>query len=397
VVGAVLWVIAAHALWSSTSTVPASLHLRDLPSDRFFSDSFLERSASYTRFLEIEGVLAIVTLLAVLGAYARYGHRLMRESASGRIGTGMMLGMLGLAVVWLAWLPFGLVSTWWQRRYGVSHQGYVDWLFESFFSLGGQFLFVSLALLVAMGLAGWLRKWWWAAAAPVFVGLALLFTIVSPNLVPNTAPLDDPRLLADARALERSEGETGTKVEVQDVNRNTTAANAEATGFGPTRTVILWDTLVDGKFSRREIRLAMAHELAHLAHNDPLKGVGWLALFLIPATALIALLTRGRGGLARPEAVPVALFVLVALQLLAAPLLNVVTRRQEAAADWSAISATGEPGANRALMRRLSIKSLNAPDPPAWSYALYSTHPTTMQRIAMTYAWEDWSRRRAAR
>lgn len=386
-VGVALWAWGAHALWSST--VPASLHLPHVDASRFFSASFLQRSASYQRFLEIEGLLAWATLLIVLAVYARRGHRLMRESAAGRIGTGILLGMLGFAVVWLAEVPFGLAAVWWQRRHGVSHQGYLEWLVNSFFSLGSEFLFIALALAVAMGLAGVLRRWWWVAAAPVFVGLALLFTFASPYLVPSTSPLRDPQLLADARALERSEGVGDTKVRVQDVHRFTSAPNAEATGFGATRTVILWDTLLDGRFSDREIRVVIAHEMAHLAHNDVLERVGWLALFLIPATALIACLTRSRGGLARPESVPTALLVLVALQLIATPLFNMVSRREEAAADWSALTATREPATDRALMHRLAITSMSAPDPPGWAYALYATHPTVMQRIAMAYAWEE--------
>jgi STE24 endopeptidase len=389
-VGVALWVWAAHALWSST--VPASLHLPHLDESRYFSASFLERSASYQRFLEVEGLFAMATLLVVLAVYARRGHRLMRESAAGRIGTGMLLGMLGFALVWLAEVPFGLVALWWERRHGVSHESYIPWLIGSFLSLGSEFLFISMALAVAMGLAGVLRRWWWVVAAPIFVGLALLFTFVSPYLLPGTSAVHDPWLLSDARALERSEGVSETRVRVQEAHSFTSAPNAESTGFGPTRTVILWDTLLDGRFNHSEIRLVMAHEFGHLANDDALKRVGWLALFLIPATALVAFLTRSRGGLARPEAVPVAILVLVALQLLATPLFNIVTRRQEAAADWAALNATHEPATDKALKRRLAITSLSAPDPPSWAYVLYNTHPTAMQRIAMAYAWEERSR-----
>ena len=388
--GAALWAWAAHALWSTA--VPGSLHLPHLDPHRFFSDSFLQRSSSYERFLSVEALLADLALLAVLAVYAWRGHRLMRESAAGRIGTGMLLGMLGFAIVWLAQVPFGLVAVWWQRRHHVSHQGYLGWLVESFLGLGSEFLFVSLALVVAMGIAGVLRRWWWVVAAPVFVCLALLFTFVSPYLVPDTEPLRDPQLLSDARALERSEGVSAPKLVVQDVHRFTTAPNAESTGFGSTSTVILWNTLLDGRFNRSEIRMVMAHELGHLAHDHSLKRVGWLALFLIPAAALIAFVTRRRGGLARPEAVPLALFVLVALQLLVMPLSSVVSRRAEAEADWSALQATHEPATTRSLMRQLGTTSLSAPDPPGWSYALYADHPTIMQRIAMSYAWEEWSR-----
>ena len=383
---AALWIWAAHALWDSTAL--PSLHLPQLDPHRFFGEAFLRRSATYERFLAIEGLLASVTLVAVLAIYARRGQRLMRESAAGRVGTGMLLAMLGFALVWLAEAPFGLVALWWERRYHVSHQGYVSYLLGSFLGLGSKFVFVCVGVAVAMGLAGAMRRWWWLAAAPAFAGLILLFVFVSPYLIPETSAVRSPALQVEASALERIEGSGKARLRVQDVHRFTTAPNAESTGLGPSRTVVLWDTLLHDGFSRPEIRFVIAHEVGHLAHEDPLKRVGWLALFLVPALGAIAFFARRRGGLAQPEAVPVALLVLVVAQLLAAPLLNVVTRRQEAAADWAALAATREPATDRALMRRLAAKSLADPDPPSWVYGLYENHPTIMQRIAMADAWE---------
>jgi STE24 endopeptidase len=389
--GAALWLLAAGLLWNTT--VPDSVHLPDVAASRFFGDHFLDRSASYVRFLAIDSLLAALALVAVLVFYARRGARFMRESAAGRVGTGIFLAMLGFCVAWLSQVPFGLLAVWWQRRYGVSHQGYLEWLFGSFFSLGSEFIFVALAFAVAMGLAGVLRRWWWAVAAPIFVAIALLFTFLSPYLIPETQPLQDRSLVADARALERRQGVEEARLRVQEVHRFTTAPNAETTGFGPTSTIVLWDTLLDGRFSDEEIRLVLAHEIGHLAHDDPLKRVGWLALFLLPAWGLVALFTRRRGGLARPEAVPIALLVLIALQLLVTPAFNVVSRRDEAAADWAALEATREPSADRSVMNKLATTSLSAPSPPSWIYVLFENHPTIMQRIAMADAWEEWSRR----
>lgn len=61
-----------------------------------------------------------------------------------------MLGMLGFAAVW------------WERRHGISHQGYVSAVLEGFLSLGGELLFVSVALRIAMA-RGVQHRWWWAA------------------------------------------------------------------------------------------------------------------------------------------------------------------------------------------------------------------------------------------
>lgn len=386
IVGAALWAWAAVALWQSTEL--PSLDLPHLDPHSFFSDSFLHRSATYERFLAILGVLGLVTVVAVLVVYARHGHRLVRESAAGRVGTGMLLAMLGFAVVWLAEVPFGLVALWWQRRYGVSHQGYLTHLLDSFLGLGSQFVFLCLGIGIAMGLAGVMRRWWWLAVVPAFVGLAALFSFVSPYLIPDTSAIDNPTLVAEARALERIEGAPHARLREQEVHRFTDAPNAEALGLGPTSTVVLWDTLLRDGFSREEIRLVLAHEVGHLAHHDPLKRLGWLALFLLPAWGLVALFTRRRGGFAQPESVPIAILVLVAFQLLATPLLNVTSRRQEASADWAALQATHEPATEKAVMRKLATKSLSDPDPPFWAYALYENHPTIMQRIEMADAWE---------
>jgi STE24 endopeptidase len=387
---AALWALAAHALWHSS--VPSGLRLPHVDPRSMFSAAFLKRSSSYERFLDVDALLGDITLVVVLALYARRGHRLMRESAAGRIGTGMMLGMLGFAVLWLAEVPFEVAAVWWERRHGVSHQGYVSSVLASFFTLGAKFIFVSLALLLAMGLAGVLRRWWWVVAAPAFAALALLSTFLSVYLIPDTHPLRNATTAADVRELARIEGVPGTRADVQQVERRTTAPNAESVGFGSTRRVILWNTLLDGRFSRDEVRVVIAHELGHISHDHILKGVGWLALFLLPAAGLVALFTRRRGGLARPEAVPVALFVFVVLQLLTMPLTNIVSRRDEAEADWSALRATHDPAAARSLFANLATTSLANPNPPAWSYVLFADHPTIVQRIGMVDAWQARSR-----
>jgi STE24 endopeptidase len=379
------WALAAHALWHSS--VPAGVRLPHLHAREFFAPAFLARSASFDRFLEIELLLEIAALVVVLALYARRGHALMRESAAGRVGTGILLGMLGFALAWLTQAPFGLVAVWWERRHHISNEGYVSSLLSSFLGLGARFIFIALALLLAMGIAGYARRLWWALAAPAFVGLALLFAFVSPYLIANTSSPKDPTLNAEAASLARTEGVPGTKVLVQNVHRYTTAPNAEAAGFGATRRLILWDTLLDGRFTRGEVRVVIAHELGHIAHGHTLRRVGWLALFLIPMAALIALATRARGGMARPEAVPVALFVYVVLQLVTLPLWNIVSRHEEAEADWSALRATRDPASAQRLFEELARTSLADPDPPSWSYVLSGTHPTIMQRIAMVHAW----------
>ena len=383
--GAALWVLAALALLKTT--VPGDLRLPATPASRYFTSAQLDQSGSYETFIEVNGILSGIALVAALAVYARHGHRFTRESAAGRIGTGMLLGMLGFAFVWLAQLPFGLAQLWWERRHAVADQDYVTWVIDDFLALGGTFLFISAALVIVMALARPLPRTWWAPGAAVFVALTLLLALVSPYLLPDVHPLRRPALAADARQLARAEGVAGTEVSVQRVRRFTDEPNAGALGLGPTRRVVLWDTLLDERFSRPELRAVLAHEFAHVARGHILRDVGFFALFALPAALLIFAVTRGRGGMARPEAVPVALLVLVLLQLAASPLQNAVSRRLESEADWQALQTTRDPQGAIALYRELAVAARQRPDPPGWIVTLSHSHPPIMDRIRMAEAW----------
>jgi STE24 endopeptidase len=204
-------------------------------------------------------------------------------------------------------------------------------------------------------------------------------------------------LLASAQKLERAEDVKGTPVDVEEVRTLTSAPNSEAAGFGPSRRVIVWDTLLDGRFSDREIRFVLAHEFGHLARRHIPKLIGWYALFALPGAFLIALSVRRRGGLRNPEAVPLALFVMVVLQLLAQPLQAAISRHVEAEADWMALRTTRDPNAGLALFRHLTTTTLSEPNPATWDYLLLEDHPTPMQRIAMVKAWQQRYAASAAR
>ena len=347
----------------------------------------IDRARRYETFLRWEFLVSQLVLLGVLGLYARHGIRFARESAAGRIGTGMLLGMIGLALVWISQVPFQLVEVWWSRRYDQTDSGYIETLFANWWSLAAEFLFISFALTVVMALAGRFPRRWWIGAAPVFVGLGLLFAFVYPYLAP-TEPLRDPALAADARGYAREQGIDPIPVRVEDVTDFTNAPNAYAAGVGPTRRIVFWNTLLDGSFGDGEVRVVLAHEVAHHSRNHIFEGVAWYALFALPGAWLIAVVTRRRGGMANPAAVPLSLLVVVALNLLSLPVYNAISRHMEAEADWIAHETVERPDAASALFANFTIRSLNDPDPPRWSYYLFDSHPSVKERIAMAEAWE---------
>jgi STE24 endopeptidase len=382
---AAVWAVAAYLLWRTT--VPSGLGLPAVDPTSIFSPEDLRRAIHYDRFVRWDLLATQIVLIAGLAIYAVYGARFVRESAAGRIGTGMLLAMLGLGLLWIVQLPFGLAELWWQRRYNVSHTSYGAWVVDNWLALGSEFLFISFAILIVMGLAGPLRDWWWIPGGFVFVGLALLLTFVFPYLLPGQRPLRDEALVAQAKEYERQLGVGDIPVRVQDVGTETTMPNAEAVGLGPTRRVILWETIVRPPFTFEQQRIVVAHELGHHARKHLWKGIAWYALFAFPGAFIIARVTRRRGGMREPEAVPLSLLVLTVLSFLALPVENVITRHIESEADWVALQLTGDPQNAEAAFKNFTVSALADPDPPLWDYVLIENHPTVVQRIGMAEAW----------
>jgi STE24 endopeptidase len=390
-----LLVAAGLAVWLATrlwrTGVPADLPHPPVNVDDAFGGRFVARAESYQRVARLLAVLGQVTLIATLAVYALRGARFTRESAAGPIGTGFLLGMLGFAIVWLVQLPFLLIGVWWMRRHDVTDTGYVDAVVGALAQLASQFLFVCFALLIAMGLARLLHRRWWIPASAAFVGLVAAYAFLSPYLLLGL-PNASRGLRAEAAQMADREGlHDHPRVQILEVREFTNQPNAFATGLGPSRRVVLFDTLAD-EFPRAEVRSVLAHEVGHLARDHIAKGIGWFAVVVLPTAFVVALVTRRRGGLGEPSAVPLALFVVVVLGVVSAPLQNAASRRYEAEADWTALQATRDPVAMEKLHRDFVRRALADPDPPGWWQLMYGSHPTGKQRVQMARAWEDGAR-----
>jgi STE24 endopeptidase len=386
VAAAAAWVVAALYLWRTT--VPSDLRLPDLQAGDYLSGAEIREAERYATVERLLVVGSIVTTLLVLLVYAWRGARFLRESAAGPIGSGILLAMLGFAIVWLIVLPFGLLELWWQRKHDLTEAGYADVIVGGWLQLGAEFIGLSLAILIVMGFARLLPRLWWIPGAAVFVGLAALGAFVYPYLAGGDR-LDRPELTAAADELARKEGIEPVPVRELDVSELTTAPNAEAAGLGPSRKILLWSTILDGRFAEDELEFVLGHEIGHHARDHIAKGIGWYALFAFPGAWLIARATRRRGGMREPAAVPLAVFVLVVLQLAALPAFNAITRHMEEEADWAALEATEDPDAGRRLFEGFSVSLLADPDPPGWAIVAFETHPPTLDRIAMIEAWEE--------
>jgi STE24 endopeptidase len=376
-----LWLAAAFLLWRTS--VPAELRLPQVDARDVFGAEHLERSARYERGLQL---LWVGALLAELGVLALAVGLAPRARARGIIG-GVGLAAATFIAVWLARLPFVLAAHWWRRRYDVSRSDYGSILIDPWLERLGALAAACAAIALVMLLARRLGERWWLAGGPAFAALGAAFLLAQPFLlVPRLEPLRDQVLAADIKTLARRQGVGEIDVQVRDASRRTRAINAELYGVGPTKRIILWDTALDGRLDRAEIRSLAAHEFGHVEAEHIWKSIGWLFLFAVPGAYVVARVTRRRGGLGQPAAVPLALLTVTLLQVALLPAANAISRRYEAEADWLALRATNDPRASAGLTRRLAQASLAEPDPPRWARVLFKTHPSPLERIAMSRA-----------
>jgi STE24 endopeptidase len=393
-VAALAWCACA---WLLTRTTVPSLHLSGLDERRYFSAREVARARSYARgddALYAGGVVAQLVALVVL---AWRLPRSVRGMGLGRISSGIVAGMVLLVTLWFVGLPFSLAGLWWQHHWGLGPFDVGSWLVSQWSTLAPEAALAMALIVLLVGLAGRFRRWW-LIAAPVVVVCAAAFAFVSGWLMAAAShPPRDPWVTASAARLARLERVEGTPVRVEDVSSWTKEVNAVTVGFGPSTHVVLWNTLLDGRFSRREVDFVIAHELGHVRSRHIPKAIGWTALIVVPVLWLLALATRRRGGVGDPANLPFAFLVLTVLSLLALPVENAVSRRYEAEADWRALNTTRDPAADRHVFQQFARTSLEQPSPPLLDYVFSQNHPTLMQRIAMAEAWTARSGGRSSR
>jgi STE24 endopeptidase len=386
VLAACVWLVAASLLWRTA--VPGGLELRPVDVEAVFGARASEEAGDYRRVLRALWVGLVPAKLGALLLLVRAAPRLDLRLPGSSLLRGIQLGLISVVLLWVVWLPFATVGLWWRRKHDIARLGYGDLLLEPWPRYLGEGLVTAGAVGLAMLLSRRLGRRWWLVGGPAFVALVGTVLVLTPLVLsPRLAPLEDRGLAAEIERLAEREGVGEVRVEVENASRRTTVPNAEALGVGPTTRVVLWDTLLDGRFTDAEIRAIAAHELAHVGRDHLWKGIGWFALFALPCAWLLALLTDLRGGVHRPAVVPFAVLVVVALQLALLPATNVVSRRYEAEADWLALEAARDPGAAASLFRKFTTTALDEPDDPKWVEVWLGTHPELVDRVAMARAW----------
>lgn len=358
-----------------------------VPVEDVFTATEVARAESFSGALRWWGWGSMAVNLLVVGLLGLSSR--VRERVGRLPGPWWVQVLAVVAVVEvvarLATLAFAVMARRHVREAGLSEQPWSGFARDL---VVGELLDVVVLGLLALVLVGAARRWrrGWpavvgAAVAALVVAGSFAYPLAVEPLFNSFEPLPEGELRTGVLALADAEGVAVEEVLVADASRRTTTLNAYVSGFGGTRRVVLYDNLVED-VPTDEALSVVAHELVHARHDDVLVGTALGAAGAAFAVGVLGLVL-GRRRMGDPRTVPLLLALLVVGTLLSAPVQSGISRRVELRADAESLGFTGDPAAFVALQRRLSLRSLSDPTPPAWSHWWFGSHPTVLVRVAL--------------
>ena len=398
-------------LWLNTRQVRyVAQHRHEVPQS-FASHISLaahQKAADYTlakaRFGLLHMAWGAVILLGwtLLGGLNALQGALLQWMEPGMVQQLVLLAAFA-AISGLLDLPFSLYQTFvLEARFGFNKNTPAIWL-------GDLLKSTLLAAIIGLPIA-WIILWfmgatgslWWLWAWGIWTGFQLLLMWIFPTYIAplfnKFEPLADESLKARVTSLMQRCGFAAKGLFVMDGSRRSAHANAYFTGFGASKRVVFYDTLLK-QLSPEEVEAVLAHELGHFKHKHITKRMigmfalslggfavlGWLSqqvwfytgLGVLPSTALAF------GQPSYDDALALLLFMLAlpVFTFWIAPLMAHFSRRDEFEADAYAMQqASGAALASALLKLYEDNASTLTPDPVYASY--YYSHPPAVERLA---------------
>ncbi len=357
--------------------------------------------ASGQRLILVGSLLAEGVVLVLLASGRPAATRRTLERLGARPVLGGAAAAAGLSVVVaVTTLPFGIAAHERSVDVGLSTQGIAGWFGDWGKSTAIGATLAGVVGTLALALMRRFRSRWWIPGSVGVVAAAAVLTWLAPVVL---APLFNkfetlPPGQARDDVLElagKADVDVGEVYRV-DASRRTNAINAYVNGLGPSKRVVLYDTLLED-LDRDERRSVVAHELAHVEGNDIGRGLLFVAiatpLALIFASGMAREIARRRGVEPGQPAFlpPFALAIAVAAFVIGIAG-NQLSRGVEARADTFALELTDDPRGLIGLQRELAARNVADPNPPDLYSALFRTHPEIVDRIGAALAWERGER-----
>jgi STE24 endopeptidase len=282
-------------------------------------------------------------------------------------------------------------SYWFDRQYGLSNYSLSLWIFDYVKALCLGTLLFSLMVFGIYGLIRRVPRWWWLL---LWGGVSIAifgYVAIAPygeHIYSNFQPLERGELRDRLESLADREGLELEDILVVDASRRTKKVNAYLSGSGPSKRIVLFDTLVEA-FTPREITMILAHELAHWKDPDDKRSYAIFSLTVFCVLALASSVLKWGTRIRRLHyssptdvaGLPVLFLTFFVVFQVLHPVNLAIKRAREAEADRQSIELVCDPEAFITTHVKLARLNHSYVDPPPLYVILFSSHPPFLKRI----------------
>ncbi|PKU22445.1 M48 family metallopeptidase [Telmatospirillum siberiense] len=355
------------------------------------------KAADYTLAKQKLAIFGALWGLAVTLAWLFFGitalHDLVGQFSATPLWAGTSLILAMIVISGVIDIPLDVVKTFGiETKFGFNRISprlfAMDWAKGVLLNLllGTPLIYGLLWLIGGMSGLWWLWAW---AGFLIFTGtLMAVYPIWIAPLFNKFKPLPDGEVKTRVETLLAKAGYRSGGLFVMDGSKRSSHANAYFTGFGRTKRIVFFDTLL-AKLTPDETEAVLAHELGHFHHRDTIRSIARLA-----AVSLIVFFWLGVAvkqpwftawmGLPASDAVAiiVAMICIGPVGLVFAPLTNWVSWKAEWRADAYAVALTGGGGHLSSALVKLSRDSASTLTPDPLFARFHYSHPPLPLRLA---------------
>ena len=277
-----------------------------------------------------------------------------------------------------------------EAKYGFNRTTVKTFVKDSFINLLLNFTISLLPIYFYYYIKIVLGNWVVLVSIVTLIIIMMLFNFLFPyfaKIFNKFTPLKDGELKTKLIALGEKCGYAFSNIYVIDASKRSTKDNAYFSGFGKTKRIVIYDTLLE-KYSVDEIVAIFAHELGHAIHKDTLKSLPNLIIFSIFAIIGFYLLTEysliytsfGFDSVNYGFAFIIFSGCFELINLIYGILINAISRKHEYAADKNAV-ILGYGDELIASLKKLAKNSFSYLSINPILQFVVGSHPTLEERI----------------
>jgi len=300
--------------------------------------------------------------------------------------------VMGFVVInYLISLPFSYYEKFViDAEYGFNKSSFGQWAKDTLISF---LIMIVLGSLVVWGIYAIMTNfalWWLWSFLFIFaivIGINMLYPTFRAMFFDKLKPLEDEELDSEIKRLMDATGFVSSGVFVSDASKRDARLNAYFGGFGKTKRVVLFDTLLE-KLTTKELLAVLGHELGHFAHGDIYKNIALVGAMLFAMFAIFGNLPESLYmELGLPQAPYVVMILLMlfmpVLGFIMMPIMGIVSRHNEYEADKTGSELGGAAGAIELAnaLQKLVTENKSFPLSHPMYIFFHYTHPPVIERL----------------